>query len=190
MKSINQYYNKKLSKLKSRQDKSKNRNVNSRKIKTLTTKRNNKIKDYLHKASRELVNRLVSENVSSIVIGHSKGWKQDTNMGRSNNQKFVQIPFGQFIQMITYKSMLEGIRVVQREESYTSKCSFPDGEEICRHDEYKGVRIKRGLFKSGTGMLVNADLNGALNILRKEVPNALVGYGIEVCSTPVVLTMK
>ena len=91
------------------------------KIKQLTNKRNNKIKDYLHKSSRMLVNQLVSNNVSVIVIGHNKEWKQDINIGKVNNQKFVQIPYNQFIDMITYKSELEGIKVIQREESYTSQ---------------------------------------------------------------------
>lgn len=190
LKSINQFYNKKLSKLKSRQDLCKNKTVNKKKIQTLTNKRNNKIKDYLHKASKILVNHLVSNDISTIVIGHNKEWKQDINIGKQNNQKFVQIPFNTFIHMITYKAQMQGIKVIQREESYTSKCSFMDNEEICKHEKYKGNRIKRGLYKTQTGRLINADLNGALNILRKEIPNAFDGYGIEVCSTPIVLTIK
>jgi putative transposase len=190
LKSINQFYNKKLSKLKSRQDLCKNKTVNKKKIQTLTNKRNNKIKDYLHKASKILVNHLVSNDISTIVIGHNKEWKQDINIGKKNNQKFVQIPFNTFIHMVTYKAQMQGIKVIQREESYTSKCSFMDNEEICKHEKYKGNRIKRGLYKTQTGRLINADLNGALNILRKEIPNAFGGYGIEVCSTPIVLTIK
>lgn len=190
LKSVNQYYNKKLSKLRSRQDECKNKQVNSKKIKNLTSKRNNKIKNYLHKASKILVNHLVSNQVSIVVIGHNKEWKQDINIGAANNQTFTQIPFNQFINMITYKAKLKGIEVIEREEKYTSKCSFIDNEDICKHAEYLGKRIKRGLFRSNNGMIINADLNGALNILRKEIPNAFNGYGIEVCSTPVVLTIK
>lgn len=190
LKSVNQFYNKALAKLKSRQDICKNKNVNSDKIRKLTQKRNNKIKDYLHKASRKLVNRLVSNDVSKVVIGHNKNWKQDINLGKVNNQTFVQIPFNMFINIVTYKAQLEGIEVVVREESYTSKCSFLDKEEICKHDTYKGRRIKRGLFRSYDGRLINADLNGALNILRKEIPNAFNSYGIEVCSTPIDLSIK
>ncbi len=145
LKSINQFYNKELAKLKSRQDTCKNKNVNSDKIRKLIQKRNNKVKDYLHKASRKLVNHLVSNNVSKIVIGHNKNWKQDINLGKLNNQKFVQIPFNMFIHMIIYKAQLEGIEVIVREESYTSKCSFLDNEKICKHEVYKGKRIKRGL---------------------------------------------
>lgn len=190
LKSINQFYNKQLAKLKSRQDTCKNKNVHSSKIRKLTQKRNNKIKDYLHKASRKLVNHLVSNSVSKIVIGHNKNWKQDINLGKSNNQKFVQIPFSMFIHMVTYKSQLEGIEVIVREESYTSKCSFLDNEEIRKCETYKGKRIKRGLFRSYDGRLINADLNGALNILRKEIPNVFNEYGIEVCSTPIDLSIK
>jgi putative transposase len=190
LKSINQFYNKELAKLKSRQDICKSKNVNSDKIRKLTQKRNNKIKDYLHKASRKLVNHLVSNNVSKIVIGHNKNWKQDINIGKLNNQKFVQIPYNMFIHMVTYKAQLEGIEVIQREESYTSRCSFIDNEEICKHETYKGKRIKRGLFRSYDGRLINADLNGALNILRKEISNVFNEYEIEVCSTPVNLFAK
>jgi putative transposase len=190
LKSINQFYNKELANLKSKQGLCKNRNVNADKIRKLTQKRNNKVKDYIHKASRKLVNHLVSNDVSKIVIGHNKNWKQDIDLGKSNNQKFVQIPFNMFIHMVTYKSKLEGIEVVVREESYTSKCSFLDDEEIRKHETYKGKRIKRGLFRSYDGRLINADLNGALNILRKEIPNVFIEYGIEVCSTPVNLFTK
>ena len=103
-----------------------------------------------------LVNHLVSNNVSKVVVGHNKEWKQDTNMGKKNNQNFVQIPFNQFIQMLTYKARLTGIEVVEREESYTSKCSFLDSETIEKHDNYMGKRVKRGLFKSNNGRLINA----------------------------------
>ncbi len=95
-----------------------------------------------------------------------------------NNQKFVSIPHANYINMITYKALLEGIEVVAREESYTSKCSFLDNETIKKHNEYKGKRVKRGLFKSAMGLKINADVNGACNILRKEVPNAFA-KGIE-----------
>lgn len=190
LKSINQFYNKKLAKLKSRQYTCKNKSVNYDKIRKLTQKRSDKIKDYLHKASRKLVNHLVSNSVSKIVIGHNKNWKQDINLGKSSNQKFVQIPFNMFIHMVTYKAQLEGVEVIVREESYTSRCSFIDNEDICKHEIYKGKRIKRGLFRSYDGRLINADLNGALNILRKEIPNVKFEYGIEVCSTPMNLFIK
>ena len=90
--------------------------------------------------------------------------------------------------MISYKCRLKGISVILKEESYTSKCSFMDSEPIKKHFEYKGKRIKRGLFKTATNKLINADLNGSLNILRKVIGE--FQYPIKVCSTPLVLTIK
>ena len=191
LKSINYFYNKKLAKLKSRQDKLKNKNINKNKITKLTFKRNNKVNNYLHKASRKLLNHLVSNNISKIVIGLNKNWKQESNLNKKTNQIFIQIPHSKLINMIKYKADLEGITCIIREESYTSKCSFLDNEDICKHENYLGKRIKRGLFKSNNGTIINADLNGALNILKKEIPNAFnLNYGIKVCNTPRVLTLK
>lgn len=183
LKSINQYFNKMTAKEKSLLSKGKYTNEN---LERLYLKRDNKIKDYLHKASRYIINQLVSNNVNTLVIGHNKNWKQEINIGKVNNQNFVSIPFNNLIHMLTYKAQLEGINVIIQEESYTSKCSFLDNEEICKHKEYLGKRIKRGLFKASNGKLINADLNGALNILRKVVGE--FQYPIEVCSTPLKLT--
>ena len=185
LKSINQYYNKKLATLKSKQ---KLKQFNKQKIQKLNFKRNNKINDYLHKSSHYIVNHLVSNNITNLVIGLNKEWKQETNIGKVNNQNFVQIPHSKLIEMLKYKCQLEGINVIVREESYTSKCSFIDNESICKHENYLGKRIKRGLFVSKEKRIINADLNGALNILKKEVPE--LQYGIEVCSTPIVFTIK
>ena len=96
--------------------------------------------------------------------------------------------------MLSYKCKLVGINILKVNESYTSKCSFIDFEQIQHHDAYSGNRIKRGLFRSQTGRLINADLNGSLNIMRKTVgeraflADEKVNYPIEVCSTPVVIT--
>lgn len=182
LKSINQYYNKKKANLKSELEK-RNKKKTSKRLDSLYIKRKNKVNDYMHKASSILVNQLVSNNVSKVVIGKNIGWKQEINIGKRNNQNFVQIPHAKFIQMVAYKCQLKGIEVVTREESYTSKCSFIDNEKICKHDSYKGKRVKRGLFRSESGIYINADLNGALNILRKEVGE--FDYDpIEVCSSP------
>lgn len=184
LKSINQYYNKKRSELKSDLER-RNKRKSSKRIRKLDRKRKFKVSDYLHKSSNLLVNQLVSNNVSKVIIGKNKGWKQEIGIGKRNNQNFVQIPHAIFIEMISYKCSLKGIRVVTREESYTSKCSFLDNEPIKKHEEYKGRRIKRGLFKTSEGLLINADLNGALNILRKEVGK--FNYPIEVSSSPLKL---
>lgn len=185
LKSINQYYNKKLAKLKSNLNGNKK---TSKRIKSLTLKRNNKIKDYLHKASRLIISHLISNNINTLVIGKNDGWKKEIRIGKRNNQNFVQIPHTTFVQMLQYKAKLEGINVTLQEESYTSKCSFLDNEDICKHVEYKGKRVKRGLFRTKLNRLINADLNGALNILKKAVGE--FQYSIEVCSTPLVSTIK
>ena len=183
LKSINQYFNKKVAKEKSLLSKGEYTNEN---LEKLYLKRDNKIKDYLHKASRYIINHLVSNSINVLVIGYNQNWKQEISIGKVNNQNFVSIPFNNLIHMLTYKAKIEGIQVIEIEESYTSKCSFIDNEEICKREEYLGERIKRGLFKANNGKLINADLNGALNILRKVVGE--FQYPIEVCSTPLKLT--
>jgi putative transposase len=173
LKSMNQYYNKKKAKLQSYVgDKSSNR------LEKLTTKRNRKIKDYLHKASRFVVNHFISNGIGVVVIGKNTQWKTETNMGKRNNQSFVSIPHARLIDMITYKLKLVGIDVIITEESYTSKCSFIDLEPIKKHENYLGKRVKRGLFISKNKIKINADCNGSGNIIRKEIPNAF-SDGIE-----------
>ena len=186
LKSINQYYNKTKSNL---QSKLKNNEKSNKRISSLNLKRNNKINDYLHKSSTFIVNYLVSNNISTLIVGHNKEWKQNIKIGKKNNQNFVSIPHSRFKELLKYKCELEGIKYIEIEESYTSKCSFLDNEEICKHTSYKGKRVKRGLFKSNDGTLINADVNGSLNILKKVVGN--FDYDpIEVCSTPSVYTVK
>lgn len=183
LKSINQYYNKVKSSITSELERV-NKCKISDKLINLSLKRNNKISDYIHKSSRYIVNQLALNNINTLVIGYNEGWKQDINIGKVNNQKFVNIPFLKFVNQLKYKCQLVGIKVVMINESYTSKCSFLDNETIEKQIRYKGKRIKRGLFKSGSGHLINADVNGSLNILRKAFPNAFDAKGIEVCSTP------
>jgi len=174
IKSINQYYNKKKSKLQSELE-TKNKTKTSKRIQNLSLKRNNKINDCFHKASRYIVNHLVSHSINTLVIGKNNGWKQETNIGAVNNQKFVSIPHDRFIDMLKYKCHLEGINVIVTEESYTSMCSFFDNDYIPTYgkddDKFSpsGRRVKRGLYKTKDGMLVNADVNGSLNILRKQL---------------------
>ena len=176
IKSINQFYNKKLSKLQSELY-LKHKKYTSKNISNLTLKRNNKIKDYFHKASKYIVNQLVNNSINTLIIGYNKEWKQETNIGKKNNQKFVQIPFLMFINLLSYKSKMKGINVIIQEESYTSKVSFFDNEFIPTYklndDKFNsiGKRIKRGLFK-GSNILINADINGSLNIMRKYLNEA------------------
>jgi putative transposase len=110
----------------------------------------------------------------STDFGKNPEWKQEANMGKRTNQNFVSIPHARCIEMLTYKAQLVGIEVHITEESYTSKCSFLDNESIEKHESYAGRRIKRGLFRSQFGILINADVNGSLNIIRKVAPAAFV----------------
>lgn len=201
IKAINQFYNKELSKLQSKQSLSKYKHRRTARMNRLTSKRNNKINDYMHKASRYIVNQLVANGVSKLIIGYNKCWKQGTNFGDVSNQNFVQIPFLKFVKMLTYKCTDLGIRVIFQEESYTSKSSFLDRDDIPTYGDdtnFKpsGYRKYRGLYVSKDKIMINADVNGSLNILRKYLKEAkntdiydLVNL-VEVCSTPLVFTIK
>jgi putative transposase len=182
LKSINQYYNKKLAELKSEFDLCKTRSGKKKinnKIKKLCRKRNHKVEDYLHKASRILVNRLASLGVTHLIIGKNIEWKQEVNMKSINNQNFVQIPHDKFIKMLKYKWEALGLKFSISEESYSSKCSFLDNESLEHHNKYLGRRVKRGLFKSHDGYFLNADINGSANIVRKVVRDAWAEWSQE-----------
>ncbi|MGB7894653.1 MAG: transposase [Microcoleus sp.] len=171
LKSINAYYHKKKAVL---QSYLKVERKTSNKIDKFTHKRHVKIDNYLHNASRFIINHLAANRIGTLVIGKNDGWKQGINLGKRTNQNFVAIPHARFIEMLIYKAQLAGIAVKVIEESYTSKCSFLDNEPCVKHSEYKGKRIKRGLFRAGDGRLINADVNGSANIVRKAFPNAFV----------------
>jgi len=184
LKSINQYYNRKRAEIQSKlghykDKKGEQRQLNtSKKLNKLTVKRNNKISDYMHKSTSKLANELKQSNVCKVVIGKNDGWKDEINIGKKNNQNFVSLPHARAIDMLKYKLQLAGIEVILREESYTSKCSLIDLESVKKQEAYVGKRVKRGLFQSKDKVLINADINGAGNILRKEISNAFAN-GIE-----------
>jgi len=169
--SINQFYNKEMGELQ--------RIYESQKIKTgkkskkLFDRRNRKIKDHLHKVSRFIVDYCVKNSIGTLVIGHNEDWKQNAGMSKRNNQNFVQIPFSMLINQIKYKAEEKGINVILQEESHTSKCSFLDSESVEHHDKYVGKRFKRGLFRSAKGKIINADVNGAYNIIKKAIPKVV-----------------
>jgi len=179
LKSINQYFNKKLAKLHSFVG---NKGTSNR-IRKLIHKRNNKVFTYLHKTSRIIIDYCVENQIGIIVIGYNKEWKIEVNLGKANNQNFVGIPFNTLVKQIEYKAEENGIKTVRQEESYTSKCDFLANEDICNHNKYKGKRIKRGLFKSFIGKTINADVNGSLNIIKKAFPESFANgiEGIEYC---------
>ena len=176
IKSINQYYNKMTSKKKSLLP----YNVfTSKPLHRLWLKRNNKISYEIHKITKFLANYFDERDVSKVIIGNNSDWKNGINIGKINNQNFVNIPYAKFINQLTYKCQLLGITVIVREESYTSKTSFLDYDEIPNYKDevipkFSGKRIKRGLYRS-TFRKINADVNGAYNIMVKENPNYIIG---------------
>ena len=178
IKSKNQYFNKRISLLKSIA-KTNNKKETTNQIKNLWNRRNRQINDILHKVSRNIVNILIQNKVGNLIIGHNNGWKDSICIGKVNNQNFVMIPFYRLILYIKYKCKMAGINVIEHEESYTSKCDGLALEPIHKHEKYIGKRIKRGLFQSSCGKLINADVNGALNIMRKVVDDSYINKIID-----------
>jgi putative transposase len=174
IKSINQQYNKKNSKLQSIKDKQGIKRLTKRQV-SLLKRRNNQVRDYLNKAVRFVVDYCIEYQIGKVVVGQNKGWKLASNIGKANNQKFVQIPHSQFIKKLENMCERYGILFETVEESYTSKSSFLDRDLLPTYKEnsdikytFLGSRIERGLYKTKTSILINADLNGAANILRKS----------------------
>ena len=174
LKSINQYYNKINAKLQSIKDKQKIERMTLRQ-KRITRKRNNRINDYLSKAARIIINYCLNNDIGKLVLGYNEDFQRNSNIGSINNQNFVNIPYGKLRNKLEYLSKLYGIEFKLQEESYTSIASFFDRDEIPIYNKdnsqeyiFSGKRIKRGLYKTKKGYLLNADCNGALNILRKS----------------------
>ncbi|GHO93150.1 hypothetical protein KSF_031980 [Reticulibacter mediterranei] len=175
-KSVNQFYNKRKAELQGQL----RRKGTTRRMERLTNKRNRRIDQYMHTVSRRIVDLLVKEGIGVLGIGKNDGWKQNSTMGKRTNQHFVQIPHARFIAMLTYKAELVGIAVKLTEESYTSKASLLDLDPLPVHDpskpnekhHFSGKRIKRGLYRASDGRLINADINGAGNMIRKVAPDA------------------
>ena len=165
LKSINQLSNKTIATLKSKLSEHGLRT--SSLLQSVYNKRSRRLTDLTHKITTQLVNQLDSYNIDTVIFGHNIGQKQDINLGKVTNQNFVQIPFTQLMKQLQYKCELRGIRFIVAEESYTSKCSFLDVEEIKKHSIYWGKRLKRGVFETSNCILINADVNGSLNIGRK-----------------------
>ena len=170
IKSFNQWYNKtKAKRMSYIGDKG-----TSRYLRFLNNRRSFWIDDKIHKISRRIINFCINNNIGNIVIGLNKGWKQDIDLGKKNNQKFVEIPFSKLIDKISYKGRLIGINVQTTEESYTSKVDHLAFETLEKHNVYLGKRKKRGLFQSSANKLLNADVNGAIGIGRKVFGDSFV----------------
>lgn len=194
IKSINQYYNKTKARLQSELPKGAKA---SKRLKRLSLKRANKLDYEMNKISTHIINEAVKNNISKIFIGNNSGWKNEINMDRVNNQNFVNVPYMKLFHQLAYKGALKGIEVIFTEESYTSKASFFDKDELpilgqTDSPAFSGRRIKRGLYRDGKGNLWNADLNGAANIMRKVVAdNAYKGIrkAKELMKRPILVTL-
>ena len=181
VKSINQFYNKRRAELQSLLGTAgrAGRAGTSKRLERLTTKRTRRIDHYLHTASRHIIDLLIAEGIGTLCIGKNPNWKQELNMGRRNNQNFVSVPHARFVAMLTYKAELVGIQVKLSEESYTSQASFLDADPLpvfgtaeAQSHAFSGRRIQRGLYRAADGRYINADVNGAYNIIRKVAPAA------------------
>ena len=175
LKSINQWFNKENSRLQCIKDKQKFGKKTTNRQKTISRIRNNKVNDYMSKAARKIIDYCIENDIGTLVVGYNKDFQQNPKLHKKTKQSFVNIPFGKLCDKLEYLSELNGITFIKQEESYTSKASFFDHDEIPIYDKdnqntykFSGRRVKRGLYKCSNGKMLNADINGALNILRKS----------------------
>jgi len=187
VKSINQNYNKKKAKMQSELKKINNENW-SKALSNLTLKRENRVKNFIHNASKRVITYCKSLNIDTIVIGLNKTWKQDIVMNDKAVQHFVYIPYDKFISQLQYKCFDNNIKLITTNESYTSGTSFLDNETPIKANYNKSRRIKRGLFKSNKGILINSDINGSLQIIKKVFPNVFED-GIEGSLVPIIINV-
>jgi putative transposase len=180
-KSINQFYNKRIAEIVSRETKGTTEKFKpTEEYYDLTNRRNNRIHDLMKKTGKQLIEWCAENRADTIVLGCNRYWKQESHIGHVNNQKFVQIPFSYLKNVIAWLAEREGIRVVEQEESYTSKASFLDRDFIPVYGQepevfrFSGKRNPRGLYTSEEGIVTNADLQASANILRKAYPNAFI----------------
>jgi IS605 OrfB family transposase len=176
--SINQIYNKRKAQLQLKLGTT----GTTAQMERLTAHRTRQIDHSLHTASRRIIDLLAAEGIGTLVIGKNDGWKQEIALGRRTNQNFVNVPHARFVQMLTYKAELVGIRMILTEETYTSQASFLDADPLPVHGNgpvptFSGQRVKRGLYRAAKGRRINADVNGAYNTLRKALPDSF-GQGI------------
>jgi putative transposase len=175
LKSINQFYNKTIADLKSKLEK-RNKLKWSKRLQKVTDNRNNQIKDYLHKATAKIVTKCVKNDISTVIIGNVSKSTNKINLGKRNNQNFVNLSLGQFVEKLKYKLEAHNIKVKVVDENYTSKASFIDSDFLPKKylaDKkftFSGKRVKRGLYLSKNRVKINADVNGAFNIIRKVIP--------------------
>ena len=192
LKSINQWFNKENARLQSIKDKQKYGKKPTLRQKYLYSSRNNKVNDYMSKTARKIINYCLENNIGSLICGYNETFQRNSNIGKANNQTFVNIPFGKLREKLEYLCKLYSLKFVEQEESYTSKSSFFDMDILPKFEADKpqtysflGKRIKRGIYQTSKGYIFNADVNGALNILRKSnVVDLEVLYSRGVVDTP------
>ena len=161
--------------------------------KALARNLNNKVNDYMSKVARKVVNYCIDNDIGTLIVGYNETFQRGSKIGKRNNQNFVNITFGKLREKFEYLCEFNGITFIKQEESYTSKASFWDKDEIPVYNndnpqeyEFSGKRIKRGLYKTSSGKLLNADVNGALNIMRKSsVVDLTVLYSRGEVDTPI-----
>lgn len=193
LKSINQWYNKRNARLQSIKDKQGYGKGRTCRQEALLRKRNNKVNDYMSKAARIIIGYCIDNKIGTLVAGYSETFQRGSNLGKRNNQTFANIPFGRLLNKLRYLCELNGIGMILQEESYTSKASFWDRDElpvskddINQEHKFSGQRIHRGQYRTADGRLLNADVNGALNILRKSsVVDLTVLYSRGDVDTPI-----
>lgn len=175
LKSINQWFNKENARLQSIKDKQHFGRKTTNRQKAIACDRNNKVNDYMNKAARKVIDYCITNDIGTLVVGYNETFQRNAPIGKQNNQNFVNIPYGQLRDKLEYLCELNGIAFVKQEESYTSKSSFWDKDDIPVYNAdnpgdyiFSGNRIHRGLYKTASGKTINADVNGALNIMRKS----------------------
>ena len=191
LKSINQFFNKRNTKLQSIKDRQ-NIKGQTKQQYLISRKRKNRVDDYINKTCRYVINYCLSHDIGTLVIGYNQSFQNKTNLGKRNNQIFTQLPFGKIREKLEYLCKRYNINYVLQEESYTSKASFFDNDDLPIYNmdnpqtyEFSGKRVKRGLYQTKDGYLFNADCNGALNILRKSsVVDLSILYGRGELDTP------
>lgn len=186
LKSVNRYYNKLIA---STQEEL-NRKGYSHKLYSITNKRNDKVNHFMHLASKYIVEECKAIGITQLVVGKNDGWKQEVNLGRANNQKFVNIPYQSFLSKLAYKCQEANIDLILTEESYTSGTSFLDNELPTKENYNKSRRIKRGLFKSNEGKMINSDVNGAYQIMKKVFPDVERPRDIGLVMSPVKVNLS
>ena len=174
LKSLNQFFNKQNAKLRSIKDKQSIERQTKQQY-LIFNKRKNRVNDYINKACRYIINYCLSNDIGTLVIGYNQSFQCKANLGKKNNQIFTHLPFGKIREKLEYLCKRYNINYILQEESYTSKASFFDNDELPIYNadnpqtyEFSGKRVKRGLYRTKNNYLFNADCNGALNILRKS----------------------